>query len=641
MADPTDVIRVVRVGEEPGASAAASLERETDRFTVRSAASAAEGLELLADTLVDCVVSGYAIGDRDGIEFLEAVRGEYPEIPFVLYTARGSEALASEAITAGVTDYVPAEEGHATLAARIVRAVENHRTGRDRGGNDGGLRRTKHNYQAIFEDPNILVGLVDTDGTVLDINRTAMEYIDATLAEVTGVPFWGTPWFDHAETAREEIRQWVDRAANGEYVEFEADRVQPNGDVYTVEGVFRPVTDDDGEVVSLLITSRDVTDRERRERQLETLNRTTRELMGAEAREKISEIGVEAARDVLDLNTSGIHLYEAQSGLVPVAITDEGQELIGEPPTFTEGDSIAWRVYEQGQPLAKDRVGDDPDAHNPETPVRSELYLPLGKYGILVAGSPRPEAFDESDVLLGEMLAGSLTAAFEQAEQTRKLRERERELTRQNDRLEQFASVVSHDLRNPLNVAKGRLGMAEAEHDSEHLEAVGKAHERIEALIDDLLTLARQGQAVTDPEPVDLAALLETCWTNVRTDDAALTVGVDRTVPADRSRLKQLFENLFRNCVEHGSTSSRPQADDSAERSSAGDRTEFDNSAQHAGDGVTVTVGALAGGFYVEDDGPGIPEGERESVFDAGYSTDPEGTGFGLSIVEEIAEAHG
>jgi PAS domain S-box-containing protein len=188
---------------------------------------------------------------------------------------------------------------------------------------------------------------------------------------------------------------------------------------------------------------------------------------------------------------------------------------------------------------------------------------------------------------------------------------REQELERQNDRLEAFASVVSHDLRNPLSVAEGHLELARQECASEHLERVQGAHDRMNVLIDDLLALAREGEAATDREAVDLAAVVERCWANVETAGATLTVDVDRTVYADESRLQQAFENLVRNAVEHG------------------------------GESVTVTVGELADGFYVEDDGPGIPAGDRDSVFDVGFSTAGDGTGFGLSIVREIVEAHG
>ena len=188
---------------------------------------------------------------------------------------------------------------------------------------------------------------------------------------------------------------------------------------------------------------------------------------------------------------------------------------------------------------------------------------------------------------------------------------RERELQLKNEQLEQFAGVISHDLRNPLQVARGRVELAQTGDKSEHLPAAVSALERANTILDDVLTLAREGEKVGDTEPVDLAAVVDTCWNTVDTKAATLSSETDRTIRADRSRLKQLIENLFRNAVEHG------------------------------GDDVTVTVGDLEGGFYVMDDGPGIPEANRERVFEAGYSTDGEGTGLGLQIVSEIATAHG
>ncbi|MFB6186982.1 MAG: PAS domain S-box protein, partial [Halobacteriaceae archaeon] len=184
------------------------------------------------------------------------------------------------------------------------------------------------------------------------------------------------------------------------------------------------------------------------------------------------------------------------------------------------------------------------------------------------------------------------------------------ELKRQNERLDEFASIVSHDLRNPLNVAKGRIALAQEEYDSDDLDTAARSIERSLDLIEDMLTLARKGKQVSDTQPVEVASLVETCWDNVETANATLAADLDSTIQADRSRLQQLLENLIRNAVEHG------------------------------GEDVTVRVGALADGFFVADDGPGIPEDERDSVFEPGYSTDPDGTGFGLPIVKRIAEAH-
>jgi hypothetical protein len=165
------------------------------------------------------------------------------------------------------------------------------------------------------------------------------------------------------------------------------------------------------------------------------------------------------------------------------------------------------------------------------------------------------------------------------------------------------------------------------------------------ALIDDLLDLARQGQGVTDTERVEVEVVATDAWRHVDSSDAVLTVEGSRGVEADRLRLVQLFENLFRNSVEHGSTSSqRPVgADDSVEPSSTSSRPKAGDSVEHGStsDALTVRVGVSEDGFYVEDDGPGIPEGDRETVFDVGFTTSPNGTGFGLGIVAEIVEAHG
>jgi two-component sensor histidine kinase len=138
--------------------------------------------------------------------------------------------------------------------------------------------------------------------------------------------------------------------------------------------------------------------------------------------------------------------------------------------------------------------------------------------------------------------------------QTRRLEARERALERHNEQLEQFASIVSHDLRNPLNVAQGRLELAREECDSEHLPPVADAHDRMTALIEDLLTLAREGETVRELQLVSLEEVAADCWRTVATADATLEIDMDRRIRADPDRIHQLLGNLFRNSVEHGST---------------------------------------------------------------------------------------
>jgi signal transduction histidine kinase len=233
-----------------------------------------------------------------------------------------------------------------------------------------------------------------------------------------------------------------------------------------------------------------------------------------------------------------------------------------------------------------------------------------------MVASETPDDFDESELSLSKTLAANVEAAMDRAD-------RRRELKRQNERLETFAGVVSHDLRNPLSVARGFLELAR-DGDAEALDRVEEALDRMESLIESLLALARAGEAIGELEQVDLGTAAEAAWRNVDTGAATLSVETDATVQADAGRLEQLFENLFRNSVEHGSESSGSQDDSTP-----------------AGAGVSVAIRSTSAGFAVDDDGSGISESEREDVFEYGYTSDTEGTGLGLAIVRQIAEAHG
>ena len=867
MAGTIDMINVLHVDDEPEFAdlTATFLEREDDRFEVETATSASEALADFAISTFDCIVSDHDMPSMNGIEFLEAVREEHPDLPFILYTGKGSEEVASDAITAGVTDYLQKESGtdHYTLLAnRIENVVESRRSQQKLAERDRDLRRYKHMINSMYEsaclydehgrfeivneylanwynttrealegEESNLIRIIQQEAETGDPYQAllngrrdqlsgeleaefpnhgyaVLEYrltpltIDGTVEGVVGVTRDITAQKQHQrelEQTNALLSTLFDALPQGVLVEDESRNVlavnqqlfrlfelpgSPEGvagadcerlaedlsdmfadseqfverinelitereqvdeeeltlaDGRTFERTHRPIElpdggghlwvyrdvtarkarereietiqrrfeavlentptpmfmkDDEGEYIfvnqayrdlfdlrdeeivgrtdheihlsematevqkndraviergepieaeepivvdgdeRIFLTTKvpiydtgersdpdspvavfgvatDITERTVREQQLEALNQVTQELMRADTRDEVLEIGIETTRDLLGIELNAIHLYdEDAAGLVPAAATDAVSDLIGDPPVFTAEDSIAWRVYQRGEPRAVDDVHEDPDRYNPDTPVRSELYLPLADHGILIAGSPSPETFDDEDRLLSEILAGGLTRALEQVERTEQLRARERELTEQNDRLEEFASIVSHDLRNPINVAEGRLELAATECDSEHLEHVGRAHERMRTLIEDLLTLAREGETVTDFEAVALTALVERCWANVETDEATLVTDTERTVQADKSRLKQLFENLIRNAIDHG------------------------------GGDVTVTVGEMDTGFYVEDDGPGIPADEREAIFEAGYSTRADGTGFGLSIVKRIVEAH-
>jgi signal transduction histidine kinase len=184
------------------------------------------------------------------------------------------------------------------------------------------------------------------------------------------------------------------------------------------------------------------------------------------------------------------------------------------------------------------------------------------------------------------------------------------DVERQNEELEAFTSIVSHDLRNPLTVAKGRARLLDEAVDNEHTGPIVDSLGRMEQIIEDGLTLAR-GTTPDEVTAVDLEQRATAAWSHVESPEASLSVNETRPLHADPNLLDQLFENLFRNAVEH------------------------------AGPDVRVTVGRSEHGFYVTDDGPGLPEGQTIDVFEPGVSDGSGGTGLGLTIVNRIADAHG
>lgn len=278
----------------------------------------------------------------------------------------------------------------------------------------------------------------------------------------------------------------------------------------------------------------------------------------------------------------------------PVAVGDAGaDEALSELPVY---DELGLACY-IGAPITAD----------------DELYGSLCFAGT----DPRDPELIEAQKLTVKTLAQWVGYETDRSQ-------REQELERQVERLEEFSNIVSHDLRNPLNVAQGRVEIAQDEYDSPHLDTAVDALYRMEDIIEDTLMLARQGQSVDNMEPVEISELVDDCWDVVESPNAELRTVDDFTVHGDPNRLPHIFENLFRNAIDHN---------EGAITIRVGLKNVMYTNTRAPDSGSFC--------FFIEDNGCGVPEGRRESVFDAGETTRQDGTGFGLPIVKQIAEAHG
>ncbi|CCQ34159.1 Adaptive-response sensory-kinase protein [Halorhabdus tiamatea SARL4B] len=328
-------------------------------------------------------------------------------------------------------------------------------------------------------------------------------------------------------------------------------------------------------------------------------------------------VSARSERSILEslLANVPLSLYAKDRDGRHVAVSDEMIDMIG-PPYIENQESK--RHHHPADVLGKT----DFDLYGPELAVESTD----AEQSVIETGEPVEDRVEES---YGERGMGSSVVTSKvpwygpdgsvrgTIGVTRDISERkqyEHQLKRQNERLRRLATMVSHDIRNPLSVAVGRLAIARETGDPEHFAAVERAHDRIDALVSDIITVMRQGEPATDLDAVPLADLVRDVFEEHATAGVRLTVSTDATIYVDSGRVRQLFEELFENAIEHGRDA----------------------------DGVmTITVGDLPDGtgFFVADDGVGLSADHQEKLLKPGLSGSNTST-LGLALVATIADAH-
>jgi len=435
-------------------------------------------------------------------------------------------------------------------------------------------------HRKLVQESSDIATIIDSDGTITyvspSVNRT-LGYEPEELVGEVGYEYQHPDDRDAVADAIETLRTNSDdvqvietrfRRADGSWCWIEA----------TLQNRF-----DDPDISGILVNSRDISQRKRQEQQFQELAEEYRTLLET-VEDSIFFLTVESEDTEYVFRFERLNrAYEDQTGITT-------GEVRGKTPTDVFGEDLGADLHANYRRCVQAR---EPISYEEELPVETGARF-------------------WQTVLTPVITSGAVTRIIGITRDITERVKQERQLRSQKEQLDEFASVVSHDLRNPLNVAQGRAELLANDCESEHLAPIVESLDRMEEIIADTLTLARQGQVVSDPEPIELVNIVGTCWKNVRTDEATIEIKDEVTISGDRSRLQHVFENLFRNALEHGGTA------------------------------VTVRVGQIDDdGFYVEDTGPGIPEEAREDVFDPGHTSASGGTGFGLTIVKRIAEAHG
>ncbi|SMO90021.1 PAS domain-containing protein [Halorubrum cibi] len=559
LSDFGDGIKILHIEDEPDFADLVStfLQREREEFEIITKTDPREGLEAAVEEDIQCVVSDYDMPGLTGLDVLKQVREECPNLPFILFTGKGSEEIASEAITAGVTEYLQKRGGtdqYTVLANRIEQAVARRHA----------EVQVERSMQAI-ETAHDGISLLTDNGEFIYVNHAYADIMGYEREELIG---------EHFEILFPE-----------EDIHTAYDEIIPTA---RQSGVWR------GESICLTKDSDPITVDH-------LLSFTSEETMICTISEKDA---AETVREELSLKERAMD--EAPIG---ITITDPAQDE--NPLIYTNDEFLETTGYDrdemvgrncrflQGDETREERVAEMRRAIEAEEPISVELrnYRKDGElFWNRVTIAP---LYDEDGEL--EHFVG-----FQE------------DVTSRRGLIEEYRSlgtVLSHDMQNPLETVRGRLELAIEDDETKHVEAAMPSLERLEELIDDVAGVLKSGTIVGEHNQINIGRLAESVWEALDRCDEGHTIRVKDsiTVKGDRDAVQRMFDNVLGNTIEHGETP------------------------------VTVQIGELDDGFYIEDNGPGIPEENREQVFEQGFSTKEsgDGTGMGMASVRQIVLALG
>ena len=536
----------------------AFLEREIDNIETTTLTDPEAVLNEVDEGNYDCVVSDFDMPGMDGLELLNKLREDGVDLPFVLFTGKGSEEIASQAITAGVDEYLQkgGPEEYPVLANKIENLVEKY----------WAETQVQRGFLAI-ESAEEGIGIIDEDGVYQYMNEAYAGVYNRDRAELVG-EHWDVLYPpNETERFHDEILPELETTGTWRGI---STGVTKQGDPVPERLVLTQM--DSGGHVCIV---QEISQTDELEAELALKNRA------------------------LDAAGLGVVITDATQEDNPIVYMNEGfEDLTGYDEEEVLGRNCR---FLQGEDTDPDTVAAIREAIDAGESISTDIL----NYN--ADGDPfwnLLEIFPIADD------TGTVTNFVGFQREITDRRAYKEDIESQLDWLGEFGHVLSHDLKTPLSVIQGNLELAKELDDTDRLDDAVDAADRLEALVDDLANVMQQGDLVTEVHSVELGDVFRS-WDAFETPPESLDVLDSKPILADEHALVRLADNLVKNTVEH------------------------------AGEETAMRVGTLPDGFYYEDDGPGIPESERDDVFKPGFTTKEDGTGFGMVSIKQIALAHG
>jgi PAS domain S-box-containing protein len=484
------------------------------------------------------------------------------------------------------------------------------------------LQQSEQKFKAIFDGVFQFIGLTKTDGTLIEANLTALRFGGIRAEEAIGRLFWEVPGWIFSPATRQLLKKLTAKAAEGEFVRCEVELTGADNRLAVIDFSLMPIRNEHNDVTMLIPEGRDIS-----------------QLRQAETDRNRAEYDSERLSTVLKVAKAGAWIWDFSHQ--KIFWTREFEILFDYEPGSTQQIYSEWleRLHPEDRERAESALQDTIDhkllAYRCEYRIihrdgQIRWIDAIGDLHYDDQGNPQMSGLihDITERKELELLSQKQTADLQSLNSSLVLTQQQ--LKKQNEELDSFVHMVSHDLKSPLRSIANLsiwieedLGFRIEAGSQQQLLLMRQRIQRMDNLIDGLLRYSKVGRQVLEEESVDVAQLLSETIDSI-SPPKDFDIDISSPLPvimARRILLSQVFANLLSNAIKH-----------------------------HDRANGLVTISAKDLGdryqFSIADDGPGIPNKEdQKRIFEVFQtlkpSTSNENTGIGLALVKKIVEGEG